>query len=121
MRRTLVLVLVGGLVAAFVQPFTPTGWWLNSSWGVAVTSAALALTAIAVRFRTRSVRNQAVAASAALWFGANIGFAVVLFRSGPGTLFPIVLIIGAGIAAVAVGAGSLMGAIVSGGATPRSN
>jgi hypothetical protein len=115
MKRTLVLVLVGGIVAAFIQPFTPTGWWLNSSRGVAITSIALALTAVAVGFLARSLpfRNPIVAAASAFWLGANIGLAVVLFRSGPGTLFPIVLAIGAGISAVAVGAGSIIGAALS--------
>jgi hypothetical protein len=121
MRRTLVLVLVGGIVAAVVQPLTPTGWWLNSGRGVAVTGAALALTAIAVGFLARSLGSQSMAAGAALWFGANLGFALVLFRSGPGTLFPIVLAIGAGIAAIAVGVGSLIGGAISDDVVRRSN
>jgi uncharacterized protein YraI len=57
-------------------------------------------------------RDRAVAA-AALWTGANIGIAVVLFTAGPGTVFPIVLAIGAGISAAAVGAGSAIGAVLS--------
>lgn len=115
MKRALVLVLAGGIAAAFVQPFTPTGWWLNSSRGVAITSIALALTAVAVGFLARSLpfRNPIAAAASAFWLGANIGLAVVLFRSGPGTLFPIVLAIGAGISAIAVGAGSIIGAVLS--------
>jgi hypothetical protein len=115
MKGSLVLVLAGGIVAAFVQPFTPTGWWLNSGRGVAITSIALGLTAVLVGFRARSLpfRNPIVAAALAFWFGANIGMAVVLFRSGPGTLFPIVIAIGAGISAVAVGAGSIIGTALS--------
>jgi hypothetical protein len=115
MKRRLVLVVAGGIVAAFVQPLTPTGWWLNSSQGVALTSIALALTAVAVGFLARFLpsRNPIVAAASVFWLGANIGLAVVLFRSGPGTLFPIVLAIGAGISAVAVGAGSIIGAALS--------
>jgi len=121
MRRTLVLVLVGGIVAAVVQPLTPTGWWLNSGGGVAVTSTVLALAGLVLGLQRRVSGNQIVATGAALWFGANIGFAVVLFRSGPGTLFPIVLAIGAGIAAIAVGVGSLVGRAISGGMSRRSN
>ena len=74
MKRTLVLVLVGGIVAAVVQPFTPTGWWLNSGRGVAITSAVLALTAVVVGLRARALGSRVVAAAGALWFGANIGF-----------------------------------------------
>jgi hypothetical protein len=114
MKRILVLGLIGGIVAAGVQPLTPTGWWLNSSRGVAITSIALALTAVAVGFwkRFHSSRNP-IATPAALWLGANVGAAIVLFGSGPGTLFPIVLAIGAGIAAIAVAAGSLVGAALA--------
>jgi hypothetical protein len=115
MKRALLLVLAGGIVAAVVQPFTPTGWWLNSGRGVAVSSITLVLTAVVVGFRARTlpVRNPVAAAASAFWLGANIGMAVVLFRSGPGNLFPIVLAIGAGISAIAVGAGSIIGAVLS--------
>jgi hypothetical protein len=115
MKRALVLVLAGGIVAALVQPFTPAGWWLDSSRGVAITSIVLAVAAVAVGFLARSLplRNPIAAAASAFWLGANVGLAMVLFRSGPGTLFPIVLAIGAGISAVAVGAGAITGAALS--------
>jgi hypothetical protein len=111
------LVLAGGIAAAVVQPLTPTGWWLNSGRGVAITGIVLALTAVAVGFRARAWpwRNPIAAAATAFWAGANIGMAVVLFRAGPGNLFPIVLAIGAGISAIAVGAGSIVGAALSAG------
>ena len=32
------LALLGGVAAAAVQPLTPTGWWLNSGRGVAITA-----------------------------------------------------------------------------------
>jgi hypothetical protein len=115
MKKALVLVLIGGITAALTQPFTPTGWWLNSGRGVAITSTVLVLLAAASGFLIRSgplSRDRAVAA-AALWTGANIGIAVVLFIVGPGTVFPIVLAIGAGISAAAVGAGSAIGAVLS--------
>ena len=39
--------------------------------------------------------------------------AIVLFGVGPGTLFPIVLAMGAGISAIAVAAGSLIGMLAA--------
>jgi hypothetical protein len=115
MKRVLVLAFIGGLTAVLAQAFTPTGWWLNSSRGVAITSTVLALLALVTGLLVRwgSLLRARVVAAAALWTGANIGMAVVLFTAGPGTLFPIVLAIGAGISAAAVGAGSAIGAVLS--------
>jgi hypothetical protein len=109
------LALLGGIAAAAVQPLTPTGWWLNSGRGVAVTALTLAVLAalVAARALKRPFRARKAAAVAALWAGANIGLAVMLFRTGPGTIFPIVLAMGAGISALAVGAGSLAGALLA--------
>ena len=114
MKRVLVLALIGGVMAALAQLFTPTGWWLNSGRGVAITGTVLVLLAAATGFLVRSapLSRGRVVAAAALWTGANIGFAVVLFTVGPGTVFPIVLAIGAGISAAAVGAGSVIGALL---------
>ena len=115
MKKALVLVLIGGITAALTQPFTPTGWWLNSGRGVAITSTVLVLLAAASGLLIRSgpLSRGRAATAAALWTGANVGMAVVLFTAGPGTLFPIVLAIGAGISAAAVGAGSAIGAVLS--------
>ena len=109
------LALLGGIAAALVQPLTPTGWWLNSGRGVAITTTTLAVLAalVAARLVKWPVRSRDAAAMSALWVGANIGMAVMLFRAGPGTIFPIVLAMGAGISALAVGAGSLAGALLA--------
>jgi len=109
------LALLGGITAAAVQPLTPTGWWLNSGRGVAITTTTLAVLAalVAARLVKWPVRSRDAAAMSALWVGANIGMAVMLFRAGPGTIFPIVLAMGAGISALAVGAGSLAGALLA--------
>jgi hypothetical protein len=111
------LALLGGIAAAAVQPFTPTGWWLNSGQGVAITAIALAAVAaiVAAVAIKRPFGAREAAAVAALWGGANIGMAVMLFRAGPGTIFPIVLAMGAGISALAVGAGSLLGSLLAAG------
>jgi hypothetical protein len=109
------LAVLGGIAAALVQPLTPTGWWLNSGRGVVITALVLAGLAALVAGRALKgpFRSRQAAAMGALWAGANIGMAVVLFRSGPGTIFPIVLVVGAGISAIAVGAGSLAGALLA--------
>jgi hypothetical protein len=106
------LALLGGIAAALVQPLTPTGWWLNSGRGVVITALTLAVLAALVAAALKGpFRSREAAAVAALWAGANIGMAVMLFRVGPGTIFPIVLAMGAGISALAVGVGSLAGAL----------
>lgn len=116
MKKVLGLALLGAVAAAATQPLTPTGWWLNSGRGVAITGITLAVLAalVAARARTWPFRSQGAAAAAALWAGANIGMALVLFGAGPGTIFPIVLAIGAGVSAAAVAAGSLIGALLAG-------
>jgi len=78
-----------------------------------MTTAALALLAVMMSVGGGSTGKAArrVPAPVAIWAGANIGMSAVLFRVGPGTLFPIVLVIGAGISAAAVAAGSLIGAL----------
>ena len=110
MKRFLALTVLGAVAAAGAQWFVPTGWWLNTGQGVALTSLVLALLAVAIAVPAagpRSTRN--FQRPVALWAGANLGLAVVLFRVGPGNIFPIVLAFGAGISALAVGAGSLIG------------
>jgi hypothetical protein len=113
MKKPLAIALVGGIVAAFSQRFTPTGWWLNSGQGVAIIVLVLSLLAVPVSAAAGSWpwQSRSVVWPGALWAGANIGLAIVLFRVGPGNIFPIVLVVGAGISAIAVGAGSLFGAL----------
>jgi hypothetical protein len=116
MTQVLVSALFGALAAALVQPFTPTGWWLNSGRGVALTSIVLVLLAVGVRVSAGSwLRSRGATAAAALWVGANLGLAGMLFRAGPGTIFPIVIVMGAGISAAAVGAGFFLASLFSSG------
>ena len=112
MKKPVAIALVGGIVAVFAQRYTPTGWWLNSGQGVAITSLVLALLAVPIGAALSwPLQSRSVVWPGALWAGANIGLAIVLFRVGPGSIFPIVLVVGAGISAIAVGAGSLCGAL----------
>jgi hypothetical protein len=98
MKRFLALSALGAVAAAGAQWFVPTGWWLNTGHGAALTSLVLALLAIAIAVPAAGPRSTgSLQRPVALWAGANIGLAVVLFRVGPGNIFPIVLAFGAGI------------------------
>ena len=115
MKEALGPALIGAVAAAGIQPFTPAGWWLDSSRGVAMTVVVLAVlaAAIGVRFPAWPVRPRNAVPVAALWAGANIGMAIVLFSVGPGSIFPIVLAMGAGISAIVVAAGSFLGMLAA--------
>lgn len=116
MRRLLALALLGGIAAALAQRFTPTGWWLNSRQGVVLTTCLLAMLAVPLGAAALSwpLRPRSARWPGALWAGANIGLAIVLFRAGPGSIFPIVLAFGGGISAIAIGAGSAVGLLTRG-------
>jgi hypothetical protein len=49
----------------------------------------------------------------AVWVGAVIGMTVTLFRIGPGTIWPIVLVVGSAVAGAGVLMGVLLGRIIS--------
>jgi hypothetical protein len=85
------------------------GWWLDSRAGVLRVGGLLFLAGLFVamwRYRT------AIYAGIALWAGAVVGMAVVLFTIGPGDIWPIVLVVGSAISAAAVLAGVVMGRTV---------
>jgi hypothetical protein len=108
--------VVGLLVSIYVQ--TVTGWWLNSGRGAAATSGALfALAVFSSSFKAGSPRVRLWA----LWTGAQVGLVGYLFRQGPGTIFPIVIVSGAVLSAVAVAAGGGVGWLVSRLTTRRRN
>jgi hypothetical protein len=111
MSKFLALALLGGIAAALAQRFAPTGWWLNSGQGVALTMGVLAALAVPVGAAALAwpIGAAALAWPGALWAGANLGLAIVLFHIGPGTIFPIVLAVGGGLSALAIAAGSLVG------------
>jgi hypothetical protein len=82
------------------------GWWLDSSRGVLRTVGALLLAGVAVAVWQK---RMSWSGGTALWAGAVVGMAVVLFQTGPGTIWPIVLIIGGAVSAAAVFGGVLLG------------
>jgi hypothetical protein len=86
--ETLVPLLTGAVCAAAMQEWT--GWWLNSGAGVAWTLALLFLLALLVG--TKDARSQ-WAGPMALWAGFMVGLTLSLFWLGPGTMWPIVLLV----------------------------
>jgi len=112
--KTFVFVFVLGVgVAASIQPFTPTGWWLNSFDGVEIVTVALFLLGVSVSFATPVQQGHSpVEVSLPLWCGVMVGFAVALVAIGPGNLFPIVLAVAGVISAVALGVGMIVGFVL---------
>lgn len=101
--------LSGILVPLYMQ--TVTGWWLNSGRGVAYTDGALL--ALAVVFSSLQARRTLAARLVALWIGAQVSLAAYLFlHEGGSTIFPIVIVGGAILSAVAVTAGGGVGWLV---------
>jgi hypothetical protein len=85
------------------------GWWLNSSAGVLRTSTVLFALAflIAVARSGRAWRR-----AIALWLGVMATMTTTLLIIGPGNLWPIVLVVAAGLSAAVVFGGSWIGAHV---------
>ena len=96
-----------GLVTGLL-PQLAGGWWLNSGRGVATTMAILFVTAIGVCGRSDTPWFRA----AAMATGALAGMTVTLLWIGPGTLWPIVLLVAAGLTCTAVYAGAAVARIV---------
>jgi hypothetical protein len=101
---TLVPLVIGAVSAASLQACT--GWWLNSGTGVACTVALLFLLALCVGLWSP---GSPWARAIALWAGAMTGLAASLWWIGPGTIWPIVLIVSSVLTACAVMAGISVG------------
>ena len=99
------------LMAGWREWFQPAGdyppWFLNSGPAVAFTAGLLFIAGVLIGLANRGVPREAIVAGANLAAGAAAAMCVVLMVTGPGTLFPIALTIGAGIAAIS----SIMGAL----------
>lgn len=90
-----------GLVAA-VSLYPAVGWWLNSGRGVAAATTILFAAAVVICITSPEPWRRA----AALWIGALVGMAVTLFWSGPGTIWPIVLVVAAALTGAAIFSGA---------------
>jgi hypothetical protein len=104
--EAVVPLLAGGLAAAYLN--TLTGWWLNSGTGVAAMVATLFV--LAVFFACLGAAPWIRAGS--LWTGAMVGLTTCLFWMGPGTIWPIVLVVAACMTAVTVVLGTGVGAFL---------
>jgi hypothetical protein len=97
----------GAAVAAALHAWG--GWWLNSGASVLRTVVVLLVAGI---FAGLGRSDNAVVRACALWAGANVSFAAILFTIGPGTIFPIVLAVGALISAASVTGGVGLGFLI---------
>jgi len=104
-------------VIAWHEVFAPGGdyppWFLNAGRAVSFTAACLFCAATAYTWIVRPVRQSWLVAAGNLTAGAVAAMTVVLALSGPGTIFPLALAIGALIAAAACGGGGWIGARLS--------
>jgi len=106
------------LSARWREWFQPGGdfppWFLNSGRAVALTAALLFMAGVVVGLTTRGPARESIVAGGNLAGGAIVAMCVVLAFTGPGTLFPIALTIGAGVIVFNCVAGALMAWAVGG-------
>jgi uncharacterized membrane protein (UPF0136 family) len=106
------------LMARWREWFQPGGdfpaWFLNSSRAMAWTGALLFIAGALVGF-ARGGSRDAIVAGGNLAGGATVAMCVVLALTGPGTLFPIALTIGAAVIVFNCVAGALTAWAVGGG------
>ena len=104
------------LMAGWREWFQPGGdyppWFLNSGRAVAFTAVLLFITGGILGLVNRGVAQESIIAGGNLAAGAAVAMTVVLMLTGPGTLFPIALTIGAGVAAVSSITGALAGSVL---------
>jgi hypothetical protein len=97
-------------VALFAQSSAPLadspGWFLNSGRNVAAIELTLFVSAAVVAFLQRGRWGEGAAAFAA---GAMWAMASMLFVTGPGAIFPIVMVIGGTLIVAAVAMGTVAG------------
>jgi hypothetical protein len=105
LRRDIVVSFLLGIVIV-IAVHQVTGWWLDSQFGVSVMSAVLVGVAMALTVQRGSSALQRVIA---LWIGVVGGMTGVLIRMGPGTIWPIVLVIGGVMTAAAIALGVAVG------------
>ncbi len=101
--------------AAWRRWFDPTGgypvWFLNSGRAVAFTAAWLAAAAFLGALCQPPPRAQVGRRMLSVAAGTVAAMGVVLFATGPGSIFPIVLAVGAVLVAAPVAAGTYIAAL----------
>ena len=96
---------VAGWHGVFAPLSANAAWFLNSGRAVAFTAACLFFASFTCSLLSRSGRTTRVVLASNLACGAFAAMTAVLVAIGPGSLFPLALVIGALIAAAACGAG----------------
>ncbi|HZR24922.1 MAG TPA: hypothetical protein VFA59_15120 [Vicinamibacterales bacterium] len=91
----------------FHGAYTP--WFLDSGPAIAFTMVSLFIVGVTAGSANR---REAVTRSSNAWVGASLAMAVTLFVIGPGTIFPIVIVGGALVLALAIAAGALLGSLL---------
>jgi hypothetical protein len=94
-------------------------WFLNSGRAVAFTAGLLLIIGLAAGINTVAWRDSMITAGNVL-AGAVAAMIVVLFAVGPGTLFPIAIVIGAAVLGVSSAAGVFAGAALRSGLSRSS-
>jgi hypothetical protein len=84
-------------------------WFLNTGASVALTLGVLALTAAVTTAASARTVSDAAVQSLTIACGAAGAMAVTLFVLGPGTIFPIVLALGAGLCVLSSAGGGFLG------------
>jgi len=107
------------LMARWREWFLPGGdfppWFLNSGRAMAWTGVLLFIAGALVGFASRGGSRDAIVAGGNVAGGATVAMGVVLALTGPGTLFPIALTIGAAVIVFNCVAGALAAWAVGGG------
>lgn len=103
------------LLATWRRWFDPAGaypvWFLNSGRAVAVTTAWLLIVPLIGALAVPPARDAVGRRMLSVALGAVAAMAGVLFVTGPGTIFPIVLAVGAVLVAAPVAAGTYIAAL----------
>lgn len=101
MANQILLRVVCGVALSITVHLFLGGWWLNEGQRVAITLAVAAVGAV--------VAAPTLPTAAAFGFGMAGGMATILFVTGPGTIFPIVIVIGTMMIGTAVVVGFAVG------------
>lgn len=101
--------IVLGLAIAIAVHIVGGGWWLDS--GDRVRTALTVVAMVSFVMGVTSPKNTWLPAFH-FWIGFSAGMAVILFLSGPGNIWPIVLGVGMGMAGMVVAAGFGVGALL---------
>ena len=84
-------------------------WFLNAGSAAAFTAASVAIAGAAGAALWARTPQKARQQSLALAAGAALAMAITLWSIGPGTIFPLVIVAGAGFVTLSAGLGSWLG------------